>query len=282
MTMKRTHPHFIAIGAPHAGLTTVMRLLVTHPNVDGTIPSLHFFSTDAFTKKGPAWYEAQFSKGEHHMITGECTPQYLSRPDIVPHIVRHFPDTKLVVMVRHPLRRAIAHFEQWRQSPKQQHRKISFTEFLNHVPEAQSLGLYGQQLEVYFSYYSPLQIHVMTYEEFAEAPLQQMQELYRFLGIHDDFIATALRQFAPPPDEPRHPSLIYRAKKAVRQFYKKIFKKAPLPITPPEYALSTYISAANQKLLTDFYAADAARLSRLMHRDMGLFWSLVDNKTDLA
>lgn len=285
MTSKRTQPNFIAIGAPHAGIGTVMSLLSVHPEVSSSIPSLQFFSTEAFTKKGPAWYESQFSHGDVLMITGECSPQYLSRPEAVSQMVRHFPDAKLVVMVRHPLRRAIAHYEQWKQSPKAKQQRLSFASFLSTYPEAQALGFYGQQLELYFSYYSPLQIHIMVYEEFADAPLQVMQELYQFLGVQNDFVPHALRQFAPLPDEPRHKSLWYRLKKGISTLYKRYAEQPPLPVTPPEYQLDSYLRREEQAVLKKLYARDAARLSRLMHRDMGLFWELAEEssgRSDLA
>lgn len=285
MTIKRTRPHFVAIGAPHAGIGIVMSLLSTHPEVSSSIPSLQFFATDAFTKKGPAWYEAQFSHGDARMVTGECSPQYLSRSDAVSQMVRYFPDAKLIVMVRHPLHRAIAHYEQWKQSPKAKQQRLSFATFLNTHHDAQTLGLYGQQLESYFSYYSPLQIHVMVYEEFVAAPLKCMEELHQFLGIRKDFVPHALRQFAPPPDEPRHKSLLYRLKKGIKTLYKKYIEKPPLPVTPPEYQLDRYLQKEEQVILRQWYAKDAARLSRLLHRDMVVFWGLADESssdTDFA
>lgn len=282
MTTKRTRPHFIAIGAPHTGINTIMQLLSAHPDLVKPIQSLQFFSSDAFEKKGLAWYESQFSYGESHMVTGECSPYYLSHSEVPARLVRHFPDTKLVVVLRHPLKRAIAHFEQWRQSPKEKQKAISFSTFLNSFPDAQNLGLYGQQLEAYFSYYSPLQIHVVLYEEFAENPLSVIQNLYRFLDLRADVIPLLLRQFAPLPDEPRHKSLFYRAKTGINFLYKKFLKKPPVPVTLPEYRFDTYLSVADQALLTKLYAGDARRLSRLLHRDMGVFWNVTELPPDLA
>lgn len=274
MTSKRTRPHFVAIGAPHTGINKIMQLLSDHPGVAKPIHSLHFFASEAFEKKGLAWYESQFLHGDSSLITGECSPYYLSHAEVPARLVRHFPDTKLVVVLRHPIKRAIAHFEQWQKSPKEKRRTVSFSAFLNSVPEAQNLGLYGQQLEAYFSYYSPLQIHVVFYEEFALSPLSVMQDLYRFLDLRTDFVPPLLHQFAPLPDEPRHKSLLYRVKKGVRFLYKRFLAKPPLPVTLPEYSFDTYLSPVDLELLKKLYVGDSLRLSRLLHRDVGLFWDL--------
>ena len=63
--MQRHSPQFIGIGAEHAGLGVIVRLLSAHPGISATIPALNFFNTDAFEQKGTDWYESTRHELEH-------------------------------------------------------------------------------------------------------------------------------------------------------------------------------------------------------------------------
>ncbi len=275
--MKKTRPHFIAIGAPHSGLGLLMKLIAAHPGSVSMIPSLSYFNTSTFDKKDINWYESQFLHMDAGRVTGECTPLYLSSKEAPVRIARYFPDTKLIAVVRNPIDRAVAHYEQARQSPKK--RYSSCAPFLNDHPEAQTLGFYGQQLKEYFGYYSPLQIHVIVYEEMVADPLRTLRDLYVFLGLAPDFVPRVLRPLLPPEAEPKRRSLIYRLKNLVKRLMKRLFQKPAQPLFPPPCDPSECFSRPDLKALKAMYAPDAALLSTLLHRNMGVYWGLTDEES---
>lgn len=271
--MQNHSPSFIGIGASFSGLGVITNCLAAHPQVSSTIVAHNFFSTSAFTDKGLAWYEAQFNESKKEVLEGDCSPGYLVTGGTAEKIVTAYPATKLFVVVRNPIDRAIANYEHAKATGKIG-RNITCARFLTALPSAQSDGFYGQHLHEYFIYYSPLQLHIIVYEELVENPLKALQALYTFLEIDSSFIPKQLAMYAPPPEEPKHPSKLYRLRRSIKGLIKRYFKKVPAPVFLPAYKQDTYFSSSELQVLRQAYAVDARHLTNLLHRDMGVFWDL--------
>jgi len=274
--MQKNAPDFIGIGADHAGLGSITALLADHPAVVDAIPSCRFFSQEGDpTEVSLQAYESQLPPlDKKHRLRGECSAEYLATTSAAERIVTAYPTTKLFVVVRHPLDRAIAVYEHARQSghiPS----TMSCADYLLAHPLVQTDGFYGHHLSAYFSYYTALQLHIIVYEDFATQPLKVMQDLYGFLEIDTNFVPKALAAFAPPPDEPINPGRIKRLILFIGQSIKKMRAKPAVPITPPPYVLSTYFSETEQAVFTAAYEPDCAQLTNIMHRDIGVFWNIV-------
>ncbi len=271
--MQRNTPDFIGIGAQHAGLGMVTKLLASHPAVVDSIPATHFFSTDAYDTKGTAWYETTLPVKARGILTGECSPTYLTSSGVAERIVRDYPDTKIFVIVRNPIERAVVQYE-YAKSKRQVSSQISCARYLATVPKAQTDGFYGQHLREYFAYYSSLQLHVIIYDELYENPLKVMQTLYAFLEIDTTFIPKALSAYAPPPDEPINPGKIKRMVMFIKRRIKKLTEKPPQPVFPIPYQIETYFTQEELAPFKRVFRTDAEPLSNFMHRDMGSFWKL--------
>ncbi|MCU0678076.1 MAG: sulfotransferase [Candidatus Pacebacteria bacterium] len=275
---KHTGPSFIGIGAPHAGLGQVVTWLSEHEDVADSIPACNFFNTTAYEKKGLAWYEERLRSGVKHLgqKTGDCTPGYLTTPGVAERIVSHYADSQLFVIVRHPLRRALAEYEV--------HRKLdvhaatmSAAEYLTKFDTLQRYSRYAEYLDEYFGYYSPVGLQVLVYEEIAAAPLEAIQRLYHYIGVDKNVIPKSLRQFAPPPEPPKNPGLIKRSIMKGKATYKKLTVKPVGPVFGLEPQVEMMLSPAEQALFTKAFIAPTERLSHLMGRDMVAFWEL-DNR----
>lgn len=271
--MQTHHPSFIGIGASFSGLKVVTNCLATHPEISSTILAHNFFSTDLFAKKSLAWYETQLAGSKKGLQSGDCSPGYLVTPGTAEKIVTSYPDTKLFVVVRNPIDRAIAQYEQARATGKIG-RNIPCTRFITALPSAQTDGFYGQHLHEYFIYYSPLQLHIIIYEELVENPLKVVQTLYEFLDIDPHFIPKQLAMYAPPPEEPKHPSRLYRLRHGLARLIKHYMKKPPLAVFAPAYQKLNYFTPAELQVFTAACAVDARHLTNLLHRDMTAFWDL--------
>lgn len=276
--MQRNSPQFIGIGAEYAGLGVITRLLADHPDLSSSIPALNFFNTDAFEDKGVSWYQSIFTNSESTRILGECSPGYLQAPGVAARIVSLCPDAKLFVVVRNPLDRAIAQYKHARTSG-QINEQISCAQYLTTHPSAQTAGFYGKYLHDFFAYYSSLQLHVMVYEDFVSEPLKVMQTLYTFLEVDPNFIPKALAQYAPPPDEPKHRGRISRLIHFVVRLIKKARTKPAISIVPPPFALADYFSATELVTFKRVFAVDSTHLTNLLHRDMPVFWDLLEVPT---
>jgi len=271
--MKKVYPHIIGIGSAQAGLRLVSELLSEHPAIADTLPARNFFNTSAFLKRGRAWYETALLQSEAGLLCGDCTSGYAIHPEVPQRIASFYPDTKLFIIVRHPLRRLLAEYEALRQIDAAATRGTA-AEYLAHHPDLQRRSDYGAQLERFFAYYSPLQLYILTYEDLVADPLGVMGNLYDYYGVDKNFIPKRLRPYASPPDEPKHRSLIAKPFVLVRKLYKKLTYRAPEPVFPPEVDIRRWLSAEEESLFLQAYIPDARHLSTFMSRDMVVAWNL--------
>lgn len=271
--MQRNTPDFIGIGAAHAGLGVVTKLLSSHPAIVDSIPALHFFNTEAYDTKGVAWYEDTLPPKAPGVLTGECCPGYMTTSGVAERIVREYPDTKLFVIVRNPIERAIVQYE-YAKAKRQVSAQISCARYLATVPKVQTDGFYGQHLREYFAYYSSLQLFVVVYDELVENPLKVMQSLFAFLEVDANFVPKALAAYAPPPDEPINPSKLKRLIMFIKKKIKHLTEKPAVPVFPPPYVISQYFTPEELAPFKRAFAVDALPLSNFMHRDIGTLWNL--------
>jgi hypothetical protein len=177
------------------------------------------------------------------------------------------------VIVREPLDRAIAVYEHAK-SLGHVLARTTCAQYLVSHPAVQTEGFYGHHLSAYFAYYTSLQLHIIVYEDFVRNPLKIIQDLYSFLELKADVVPKGLASYAPPAEEPKHPGKIYRLIRLLKTLFKKVHKKPFVPATPPPFNKSLYFSPTEISAFKAAYVADAAYLTNLMHRDMGVFWEL--------
>lgn len=276
--MQKNSPDFIGIGAEFSGLGILTQVLAEHPAVVDTIPTLNFFNSDKFITKGTAWYESVLPKRGKISVIGECTPSYLEAIGVAERIVTEYPDTKLFVVVRNPIDRAIAQYVH-ACKVKQINSKISCSKYLTTHLKAQTAGFYGKHLHDFFAYYSSLQLHVIVYEDFVKDPLRVTQTLYAFLGLDATVIPRALSAYAPPPEEPKHRGRISRLMHYVIQQSKNIRAKKTVALVPAPFEHSSYFSPGELETFKRVFAVDSTHLTNLLHRDMPVFWGLVEETT---
>ena len=116
----RPPPDFVIVGAQRCGTTSLFRALCQHPAILPNVinaKGIHYFDTSYH--KTSAWYFAHFAtraEREKHAakigqqaIVGEASPYYLYHPAGAERMGKHIPDTKLIVLLRNPVKRAISH-----------------------------------------------------------------------------------------------------------------------------------------------------------------------------
>lgn len=277
--MQKNAPDFIGIGADHAGLSVITKFLSDHPAIMSDIPSCRFFNQSAeLTDETLALYESKLPKPDKkYRLRGECSAEYLTVSTAAERIVTTYPTTKLFAVVRHPIDRAVAVYDQARKKgliPQ----GVSCTEYLLSHPGVQSDGFYGHHLSAYFSYYTALQLYIIVYEDFIKDPLKVVQDLYAFLEIDAHFVPKALAAFASPEEEPKNPGRIKRLIRFIAKTIKKWRMKPSVPITPPPYVLTKFFSPEELSVFMTAYVPDCAQLTNIMHRDMGVFWDLLPSR----
>jgi hypothetical protein len=270
--MKLHGPTFIGIGASFAGWSELRPLLTSHPQIANTLPHLDYFSTKRWREKDATWYIAGLPPVERGVtVRGEVTMSYLTHPQAAERIVRTFPDTKLIVCLRHPLARAIAEYQYYQQLPNATAYQ-SCSAFMRANPAVFERGLYGAHLSRYFAYYSPLELHSVFYHELATRPLALLEGMYRWLGIDPFFVPKQLQAFVPPEDPPLHPSRLTRAKLALKARY-KAWKLAKLPPwQPPEPDIRQWFTPEEEAYWVKAYWSDVVLLSDIHRMDLLAVW----------
>jgi hypothetical protein len=108
----RIEPSFFLIGASRCGTTSLYDLVTRHPGVGRAArKEIEYFDLH-YCLRDPAWYRSHFplSRPFDEIVTGEATPSYLLDPRVPARLARHYPEAKLIVLLRDPVDRAYSHW----------------------------------------------------------------------------------------------------------------------------------------------------------------------------
>lgn len=210
----RSLPHFILIGAPRCGTTSLYQHLSAHPDI---LPAfgkeLHYF--DIHHSLGLSWYCANFPLDRNLRaggITGEATPNYLVHPYVAERVRRTVPGAKFVVLLRNPVERT---HSAWRLNYVRGRESLPFTEAIETEERRISNDLerfrrgeefkgkdylgysylaksrYVEHLERWFDLFPAQQFLICKSEDIFEGDPKALLRIYSFLGIrfleHDRF-----------------------------------------------------------------------------------------------
>lgn len=210
-------PDFLVIGAAKSGTVSLYHYLRQHPQIFMCpINEPNFFALDGFDLEthfqGPGdrvtlqrhcvrerlSYEALFTAARPDQKIGESSPLYLYSAHAPQRIRQYAPDVRLIALLRHPADRAFANYR---------HYRIAGLEPLPYFDQAlaaepvrlaagwgpwpfwayRDAGNYAEQLQRYYDRFPSEQILVCYYEELRDAPVALLQNIYRFIGLRDDF-----------------------------------------------------------------------------------------------
>lgn len=209
------HPRFVVIGGSRCGTTTIHAALEHHPGI--FVPaekSPNYFAAPDLARAPESTamlavrrhsvtteehYLRLFDRAEPHQLRGEVSPVYLQSVHVAPRLGRAIPEAKVVAILRDPAERAFAHFVGRRRDglETREHfaqtiaadladpspREVAFDSYL-------AIGRYGYFLGPWLRAFSREQILILFFEDFVRAPVNTLNQLFRFLGVaevDDDF-----------------------------------------------------------------------------------------------
>ncbi len=295
-----TLPNFLIIGAPKSGTSSIYEYLRQHPQVfmspeketnffafrggrprfNGPGDQRLKYATCAFTLEA---YEALFAGARFETAIGEASPMYLSHPGAPDEIQKLLPEVKLIAVLRNPADRAFSAYmmrvrdgletagdfaEAIRREPQRIRDNWSWGAYVQR-------GFYYEQLKRYFDRFDRRQIRVYLFEHFARDPLGTMQEIFRFLDVHD--------RFTPDLSEKHNVSgiirspitrLLWTRSHAVRSFVRPLlpprFRRAAFQYVTRDLIKCSLHPRLREELLAR-YRPDILRLERLLHRDLSVW-----------
>jgi len=100
-------PNFFIIGSAKSGTTSLASLLSENPSVCFSDPKeTRFFSKNYH--KGIQFYENKYFRNANHPLIGEGDVSYFHNPKAAERIVKHYPEAKIIVLLRNPMHRAFS------------------------------------------------------------------------------------------------------------------------------------------------------------------------------
>lgn len=193
-------PHFVIIGAQRCGTTSLYEYLIRHPQVSRPLlKEVQFFSLHY--QWGLRWYRSCFPRVPADKQTFEASPYYVFDPDVPARVAAALPDTRFVLLIRDPVKRAHSHYQHSLylgqetlsfpaavaaetgrlQRAKERggaagHRALQAHSYL-------ARGRYAEQLQRWYEYMDPARIKVISSEALFATPECVLDDLLEFLGL---------------------------------------------------------------------------------------------------
>lgn len=182
----RRKPDFLIIGTQKGGTSSLFHYLEQHPELKlSSRKEVHYYNVHYH--KGKLWYRSFFPLRFSCKLTGESTPDYLFHHDIPAKVAKDVPNVKLVVMLRDPISRAFSHFNMQRRKGAEQcdtfEEAIDYPLLVTQKNSYLCRGLYAEQISAWMELFDANQFLFIRSEDFFQAPKQELNRVYEFLGI---------------------------------------------------------------------------------------------------
>ncbi|XP_067390301.1 heparan sulfate glucosamine 3-O-sulfotransferase 4 [Emydura macquarii macquarii] len=180
-------PQALIVGVKKGGTRALLEAMRAHPEVRAVGVEPHFF--DRHYEKGLEWYRNVMPKTLEGQITMEKTPSYFVTNEAPKRIHSMAKDTKLIVVVRNPVTRAISDYTQTL-SKKPEIPTFEVLAFKNRTLglidaswSAIRIGIYALHLENWLQYFPLSQILFVSGERLITDPAGEMAKVQDFLGL---------------------------------------------------------------------------------------------------
>ncbi|MDD9350107.1 sulfotransferase, partial [Mumia sp.] len=193
---NRRFPDFFVVGHPKCGTSAMYEMLRQHPQVFmSPIKEPRFFNDDLHvpteTRMTESEYLDMFGGALPAQRLGEASPGYL-RSHVAPRrIAAANPDARIVAILREPASFINSLHLQGMRNGRILTRDLRAV--LDIDPSRPEVFQYGEyvkyvdQLERYRAVFRPEQILVLVYEEYRRENARTMRDVFRFIGVDDEF-----------------------------------------------------------------------------------------------
>ncbi|KAL6094593.1 hs3st3b1 [Pungitius sinensis] len=180
-------PQAIIIGVKKGGTRALLEFLRVHPDIRAVGAEPHFF--DRNYENGLEWYRELMPKTLEGQITMEKTPSYFVTREAPSRIAAMSRDTKVIVVVRDPVTRAISDYTQTL-SKKPDIPSFESLTFKNRTTglidtswSAVQIGIYAKHLDNWLQYFPMEQILFVSGERLISDPAGELGRVQDFLGL---------------------------------------------------------------------------------------------------
>jgi hypothetical protein len=218
----RMLPTVLILGGQKCGTSSLHYHLAEHPDVgEPDRKEVHYFDLNA--SRSPLWYRSHFPLRGRYAHTLDSSPYYLFHPAVPARARALLPDTKLIVLLRDPVRRSYSHYQHscarghetldfQSAIEQEEHRLEGADAQLLSSPAAQSFshqhhsyvsrGLYAPQLARWYDCFPREQILVLRSEDLFKDPPSVLRQVQEWLGL-----SVRLPSSLPPRNVRTYPAL---------------------------------------------------------------------------
>ena len=268
---------FLIVGAQKSGSTS-LRAFLGEQEKDIFILNreLHFWNRKGQYQDGAglSTYLENFVEAKPNQIKGEKSPSYLVSQEAPERIHKHFPEVKIIAILRNPIDRAYSAYWHGRRVGAIE-TSTTFGEAVRNYKVNQgkpygdmvTAGFYSQQIARYLNFFPLKQLHVISFESTLTQSGDELHGVLKFL-LPNSAIANAESQLAFPKRNvaraSRFPKLneaIFKSKLLSYSTKSRISKKSLVDLKVPE------MLEDDRKFLQDIYAGENQALQSILGKN---------------
>ncbi|XP_072549693.1 heparan sulfate glucosamine 3-O-sulfotransferase 6-like [Salminus brasiliensis] len=184
---SKKFPQAIIIGVKKGGTRALLEFLRVHPDVRALGAEPHFF--DRFYERGLEWYRNLMPRTLDGQITMEKTPSYFVTKETPSRLCAMNCDTKLIVVVRDPVTRAVSDYTQTltKTPGLPSFQNLAFKNSTSGTVDASwsavRIGLYAQHLENWLRHFPLSSFLFVSGERLVSDPAGEVGRVQDFLGL---------------------------------------------------------------------------------------------------
>ncbi len=185
---------FFCVGGDKCGSTWLSEMLRQHPQLnvaDNKEP--HFFTDKWNWHRGWDWYGRNWSR--EGGVRGEFSTSYIHCRFALERIAAHYPNAKIIVLLRHPLQRSISQLKHLLRSPE--NRALArggtaeeYAEFLVKHRMVIRCSKFSFWFDVMAERIPPERVKVFYFEQIRDEPERVIAEAFALLGVDAEFRPT--------------------------------------------------------------------------------------------
>lgn len=301
--MSNKLPNLLIVGATKCGTSSLHNYLAQHPQIFMTsIKEPRFLSSQvtSFPLNGPldhrveAWYVKNyedyvklFENSDGFPVVGESSADTLYfHKGTIPVIKKYLGDPRIVIMLRHPVRRA---FSAYQHLVRDLREELSFEEGLKEEPNRirnnweliyhyKSASLYYESVKAFHDNFS--NVKVILTEDQEKRPQQVFRDIFRFLDVDPDFdVNTEVRYNVSGKPRSQWLHNFFFEENMIRKLAQPIVRTLLSQETRIRIAQSIQetnltrlsINPETKRKLLAFFKEDTGKMERLLNRDLS-FW----------
>jgi len=271
---------FICVGMYRSGTTWFHSIMQNHPDVILPYEKETMFFSHHY-HRGIKWY-AQFFKGlKSNSVAGEICPTYLTGPLAAKRIHAHFPDVKILMILRDPVGQITSLYKLWRtRGATTLDINEAFLEKENLIDNV----MYYRNLRNYLDYFGGQQVKILFYDDLVKNPEKFIAAICRELTIDfsalenenfnrrintsDQSTLHAVETFIAKASDYMRRNNLFRLRRLIKQTKIINFLKIIPPSKGTEPHQTVVLNDHSMRLLCDRILPEVENLQRLVNKDL--------------